>query len=184
MRTLFGIPGYSDPIVLYHPWYFCTLQITMDTYLRKGLEYTDLVAVDAVRPVRKRVQNRPEVVKISENTVGKIITSRSTEKMAADESIELLKTIVINRNKLLKQFNIMTVRTELVYLPMYVVPVDGFSDEDWVVIDAYFDDTYTLSNRRELREILHSNAINTKDDTLSSQHRNYAPKLNSSYEPI
>ncbi|TVR27428.1 MAG: hypothetical protein EA390_13860 [Balneolaceae bacterium] len=140
----------QDGVVdVWYPWYYITLGVEMDTYLKKGMSYRDLVAVDALRPIRERVQGFPEITD-SNFSEGVKLEPKISDKEAKDEAEDLLKGIVLSRNKLLKEYSIEVEKTSLIYHKTFVVKLKGVEPGDWLYIDSHFDAATTLKMRPEV----------------------------------
>lgn len=153
LRYLFRKPEPGGIVVVWHPWYLCAVEVRMDTALQRGQVHADRVAVDAVRPLRQRLDRIPEssLREIDDQTT---VPIRLREEDAKEEARDLLTSVVINRNKLLLSHDITVNEAELVYFRTIIVPVDGLPRGDWPVIEEFFGNTTRLSRRRELEPIL------------------------------
>jgi|GEM_PF-1485033 len=139
----------DDVIPVWYPWYYVTLGVKMDTYLKKGMSYRDLVAVDSLRPVRERLASKPE---LSETELMDGVTPES--KISADEAeseaVDLMKGIVLSRNKLLKDYDIETLSVELVRHKTFIVQLKGRQPAEWLYLDSHFDAATRLGMRPEI----------------------------------
>lgn len=141
----------SGEIAVWYPWYYITLSVEMDTFLKKGMFYRDLVAVDGLRPIRERLQSYPER-KESDVTQGVTLSAKATEEEATEEALDLVKGIVLSRNKLLKDHKITVEKVALVYHKTFVVKLKGRPAEEWLYIDSHFSAATTLKMRPEVRK--------------------------------
>ncbi len=146
----------ADEIAVWYPWYYITLSVEMDTFLKKGMFYRDLVAVDGLRPICERLQCYPERTK-SDVTKGVCLQSKATKKVASEEAVDLVKGIVLSRNKLLKRHKITVEKVEMVYHKTFVVQLNNRPAEDWLYIDSHFDTATTLKLRPEVRKYIEEN---------------------------
>jgi len=136
-------------IDVWYPWYYITVGVKMDTYLKKGMSYRDLVAVDTLRPICERVQGLPNSGD-SDFGGGIKLKTKLLEEEAKDEAIDLLKGIVLSRNKLLKEHSLEVIDTALIYHKTFVVKLKGHEQGDWLYIDSHFDAATTLKMRPEV----------------------------------
>ena len=136
-------------IPVWYPWFYVTLQVEMDTLLKKGMSYADLVAVDTLRPVKERLHRMPETLE-SDFSSGIKLDPRISEEEAAAEAVELIKGIVLNRNKLLTKHRIDIKSHKLVYHKTFVVQLTDKKPEDWLYIDTHFQAATTLKKRPEV----------------------------------
>jgi len=153
LRGRFSGMSTGQPVALWYPWYFCAANIRMDTYLKSGIQASDLVAVDGVRPMRERINRIPACETISADDA-MVVPLRTTADMAAAEARELLQVIILNRNKLLKTHQIEMKTPELRYIRMWIIPLNGQMAPQWLVHDPHFGGSYALSRRREILEII------------------------------
>lgn len=158
IRTFPRKPVYKEPVFLWYPWFMCPATIEMDTMFRSGQVHADLVAVDSVRPMRQRVEHLPESQQ-KEVPDSIVIKPRLTPEMASDEAFDLLTSIVINRNKLLKQHKITVREPQLCYFRIMVIPVEGYPADDWPVVEEHFGNSYRLARRRELQTTIKNLAL-------------------------
>jgi hypothetical protein len=128
----------------------------MDTAIRKNQAHADLVAVDSVRPIRQRLQERPNFVE-QDLTGQPSIKPRLTAEMARKETHELLTTIVISRNKLLLKHNISVDDVQMRYFRVMILPVEGLPPGDWPAVEEFFGNSNRLGMRQELHEVIHQN---------------------------
>jgi hypothetical protein len=152
-RQMFRKFTVSEPVWVWYPWFFCKATVRMDTAIRKGQVHPDLVAVDSVRPIRQRLQQRPDF-SVHDLSGQNIVRPRLTAEMARQEALELLTTIVISRNKLLLNHNISVDDVQMQYFRVMILPVEGFSFDDWPVVEEFFGNSNRLAMRRELHEVL------------------------------
>ena len=141
----------TGEIAVWYPWYYITLSVEMDTFLKKGMSYRDLVAVDGLRPIRERLQSYPERTESDVNQ-GLTLKVKATEKEATEEALDLVKGIVLSRNKLLKEHKVTVEKADLIYHKTFVVKLKGRPVEDWLYIDSHFNAATTLKMRPEVRK--------------------------------
>lgn len=123
----------------------------MDTYLKKGLVYNDIVAVDGLRPVRERVPGLPQESGSIDSDPGSTrLEPKITPDEATAEAVDLMKGIVLSRNKLLKEYDIEEVSTRLYYLKTYVVKLENSEPGGWLFFDPHFDVAARLAMRPEV----------------------------------
>lgn len=138
-------------IPVWYPWHYVLLTVKMDTYLKKGMSYNDFVAVDGLRPIRERVGSMPQqkgTMNEDKNTIK--LESKITPEEAEAEAVDLLKGIVLSRNKLLKDYDIEVKQSGLFYLKTYVVKLKNRQQGDWLFIDSHFNTTAKLKMRPEV----------------------------------
>lgn len=138
-------------IPIWYPWHYVTLTVNMDTYLKKGMSYYDFVAVDGLRPIRERVGSIPvqkRTITENENTIK--LESKISPKEAEAEAVDLLKGIVLSRNKLLKDYKIEVKDSGLFYLKTYVVKLKNRQQGEWLYIDSHFNAAAKLKMRPEV----------------------------------
>ncbi len=145
----------NGDLVIWYPRYYLTVRIEMDTYLKKGLQYSDLVAVDALRPLSERVTSLPE---FSGNYSGEGIfpEPKISAKDAEKEAIDLIKGIVLSRNKLLKDYHIECTDSKLVHLKTFVVKLKNRTAAEWLYIDEHFQAACAVQKRPEILNCLKS----------------------------
>ena len=136
-------------LTFWYPWYYVSVTVQMDTYLKKGMAYKDLVVVDCLRPIRERVTSYPEIHS-SGVMKGIVPDLKITEKDADDEAIDLMKGIVLSRNKLLKDYELSADNCRLFYLKTFVVKLKNRPPQDWLYIDEHFQAAAKLSLRPEV----------------------------------
>lgn len=138
-------------IPVWYPWYYISLIVRMDTYLKKGMSYNDFVAVDGLRPIRERVGAMPqESGEMAEGSDALRLEPKISEKEAEAEAADLLKGIVLSRNKLLKDHEIEVRESKLFYLKTFVVKIRERPPADWLFIDSHFDAAARLKMRPEI----------------------------------
>lgn len=157
LRFMLRRPTFRPAMELWYPWYVCAATVTMDTALRRGQVHADRIAVDAVRPVRLRLESVPqrETLDIPEHQT---VPLRLRTPQARQEAADLLTSIVINRNKLLLSHDITVEEPELLYFRVLIIPVDGLPETEWLVLEDFFGNTHRLSRRPELKPILEATA--------------------------
>jgi hypothetical protein len=160
LRFMFRKPAFRSPLVLWYPWYICAAQVRMDTALQRGQVHADRIAVDAVRPVRQRLERVPDTAEQEIND-SLVVPFRLRETQAREEAHDLLTSVVINRNKLLISHDITVNEPQLVYFRVLIVPVEGLPENDWPVIEEFFGNSNRLLRRRELRTVLQNLLIPT-----------------------
>ncbi|MCC5940880.1 MAG: hypothetical protein JJU37_05005 [Balneolaceae bacterium] len=136
-------------IAVWYPWFYVSVSVEMDTYLKKGMIYNDLVAVDCLRPVKERVSSYPEALS-SDLTGDTVLKSKIEEKEASDEAVDLIKGIVLSRNKLLKDYEVQAKSCRLYYLKTFVVKFKDRSVNEWIYIDEHFEASAKLQSRPEV----------------------------------
>lgn len=144
---------HNGTLVVWYPRYYTTVRIKMDTYLKKGLRYNDLVAVDTLRPLSERVNMLPE---FSGNhpVEGICLKPKISAADAEKEAIDLIKGIVLSRNKLLKDYHIECMDNKLVHLKTFVVKLKNRPMADWLYIDEHFLAASTVQKRPEILNCL------------------------------
>ena len=139
----------SGQITIWYPWYYVSVSVKMDTYLKKGMVYNDLVAVDCLRPVKERVSSYP-VSTAQTIADGKILTSKIDENGAKEEAVDLIKGIVLSRNKLLKDYEVEAQVCKLFFLKTFVVELKNRPPKEWIYIDEHFEAAAKLQLRPEV----------------------------------
>jgi len=136
-------------LTIWYPWYYISVSVEMDTYLKKGMVYGDLVAVDCLRPVKERVSSYPETIP-SDLTDGTVLKSKIDETEASEEAVDLIKGIVLSRNKLLKNYEVKAKICRLYYLKTFVVKLKERPVNEWIYIDEHFEAAAKLQSRPEI----------------------------------
>jgi hypothetical protein len=161
-RGRFGRMSAGIPVGVWYPWYFCPANIRMDTYVRSGMQASDLVAVDGARPLRERTTRIPAATDLDATDldatdallVPLLVPLRVTPEMATAEARELLQVIILNRNKLLKSHELAMKTPQLRYIQLWVIPLADQPVTDWLVTDPHFGGSYPLSRRREILDVV------------------------------
>lgn len=149
------------PVGLWYPWYFCPANVYMDTWIRSGIQASDLVMVDGVRPLRERTGHIPPVVEMQVEP-REVVPLRLTPEQATAEARELLNVIILNRNKLLKSHEIHMKTPELRYIRLWVIPLQEHPPASWLVHDTVSGACYALGRRRELHALVAHNHPQTR----------------------
>jgi len=157
LRFMLRRPTFRSAMELWYPWYVCAATVRMDTALRRGQVHADRVAVDAVRPVRLRLESVPERETL-DIPGHQVVPFRLRPPQARQEARDLLTSIVINLNKLLLSHDITIEEPELVYVRVLIVPIEGLPETEWLVLEDFFANAYRLARRPELKPVLEAAA--------------------------